>query len=104
VTVAAFFGDVVTIQPATGASGVLAFAGPNQTYIVIDGIIVDCVNASTNCVSIQQGAHHIKIKNSELKNSPGSGVLDGVNSEFTNLNVHHHKGRGFHFNQPNNVI
>jgi parallel beta-helix repeat protein len=104
VTVAAFFGDEVTIQPATGASSVIAFSGPNQAYIVIDGMIVDCVNASTNCVSIQQGAHHIKIKNSEVKNSPGSGVLGGVNSEFTNLKVHHHKGRGFHLNQPNNVI
>jgi hypothetical protein len=81
VTVAAFFGDEVTIQPATGASSVIAFSGPNQAYIVIDGMIVDCVNASTNCVSIQQGAHHIKIKNSEVKNSPGSGVLGGVNSD-----------------------
>src|SRR5215831_16855854 len=63
-TVAAYFGEVVTVQPATGASGVLAFTGPNQAYIVIDGMVVDCVNASTNCVSIQQGAHHIKIKNS----------------------------------------
>jgi Right handed beta helix region len=104
VTVAAFFGDVVTIQPARGASGVLAFTGPNQAYIVIDDMVVDCVNASTNCVSIQQGAHHIKIKNSELKNSPGAGVLGGVNSEFSNLNVHHHKARGFHFSQPNNLI
>jgi hypothetical protein len=93
VTGAAFFGDVVTIRSATAASSVLAFVGPNQAYIVIDGMIMDCVNASTNCVSIQQGAHHIKIKNSEVKNSPGSGVLGGVNSEFTNLKVHRHKGR-----------
>jgi hypothetical protein len=30
VTVPAFFGDEVTIQPATGASSVIAFSGPNQ--------------------------------------------------------------------------
>src|SRR5262249_23367408 len=104
VTVMAFPGHVVTIRPGTGVSGVLTFIGPDQAYGVIDAMIVDCVNASNDCVSIQDGAHHIKIRNSEVKNSPGVGVLGGVNSEFSDLNVHDNKSHGVHFNQPNNVI
>jgi CSLREA domain-containing protein len=104
VIVTAFPGDVVTIRPSTDVSGVLTFIGPDQAYVVIDGMIVDCVNASNDCVSIQDGAHHIKIKNSEVKNSPGVGVLGGINNEFSDLNVHHNQSHGVHFNQPNNVI
>jgi hypothetical protein len=108
VTVAAYARDIVTIQPPTGANGALTFStfrGANQAYIVIDGMIVDCVNASGDCVSIQQSAHHIRIKNSEVKNSPMSGVIaGGKDSEFTNLKVHHNNGRGFQFYQPNTVI
>jgi CSLREA domain-containing protein len=104
VTITAFPGDVVTIQPTTGMTGALTFSSSNQAYIVIDGINVDCLNASTDCVSIRGGAHHIKIRNSEVKNSPGVGVLEGLYSEFTNLRVHHHRGHGFRLNQPNNTI
>jgi hypothetical protein len=104
-TVAAFPGEVVTIQPATGVTGVLNFSGPDKAYIVIDRMIVDCVNASKECVSIRDGAHHIKIENTEIKNSPGVGVLGGIASEFSSLNVHHHKGQGFYVDQAKkNVI
>jgi hypothetical protein len=92
------------IQPATGARDVLSFIGPSQAYIAIDGVIVDCVNASTECVSIRDGAHHIKIENTELKNSPGIGLVGGADSEFSNLKIHHHKRQGFYSNQRNNVI
>jgi hypothetical protein len=104
VTVTAFPAHVVAIRPTIGASGALNFLGPAQAHIVVDGISVDCVNASIECVSIRAGAHHVKIKNTEVKNSPGVGVFSGSDIELSELNVHSNKGDGVHFNGPSNVM
>src|SRR5262249_33697965 len=81
VTVAAYPGESVTLQPRVGADRVLHFQDGDQ-YIVIDGFIIDAVNVSTDGVKITYGldpaksAHHIRIQNSEIKNAPSQGVLD----------------------------
>jgi hypothetical protein len=115
VTIAAYPGEVVTLQPARGADRVLHFQS-NHQYIVIDGLILDGVNVSSDAVKItygsdpSTGAHHIRIQNSEIKNAPAQGVLDnGGNghNEYINLNVHDNGGsvanyltHGFYIGAP----
>jgi parallel beta-helix repeat protein len=96
VTVAAFPGEAVTIQPDRGSDRVLHFQGADTHYIIVDGFILDAVNVSYDAIKITYGndpytdeAHSIRIKNSEIKNGPSNGLLvtaDG--NEFINLRVH----------------
>jgi parallel beta-helix repeat protein len=95
VTVAAYPGEKVTIQP-NAAEHVLVFQGSDTHYIIIDGFIIDGANSLYNGVKItstsQGGAHHIRIKNTEIKNTQTSGILVTAGAdynEFINLDVHH---------------
>lgn len=110
VTVAAYPGETVTIQPPSGSARVLYWEGKVKQFIIIDGLILDAVNTldGGNVVKIACAkfydtntaydcAHHIRIQNSELKNAKGPGVLIGGSSldpnegccnEFINLRVH----------------
>ena len=125
VTLKAFTGEAVTLRPnlptGSGDCGkdknlvctwVIHFANNSvstQQYIVIDGLILDAINATVNAVKItyngsnsSKGAHHIRILNSEIKNSYGSAILMGAGfgstivaggyNEFIN-NLVHHNGR-----------
>jgi hypothetical protein len=96
VTLKAYPGETVTLRPNPGAYRVLDFVD-GQAYIVIDGLILDGTNVAYDAVKISynsnpaSGAHHIRLMNSEIKNSPSDGILDAENigyNEFLNLNVH----------------
>lgn len=81
-----------------GAYRVIEFGGnwpipaSQQHYIIIDGFILDGVNVSDSVIKIEDGAHHIRVMNSELMNAPNNGVLvytpEIGNNEFLNLDVH----------------
>ena len=115
VTVAAYPGETVTLQPAAGEQ-VLHFEN-NHQYIVIDGLILDGAHVVREVVKITYAndpatsAHHIRIQNSELKNAPAQGILVGGATgfnEFINLTVHDN-GRtdfehGMYIANNNNVI
>jgi parallel beta-helix repeat protein len=116
VTVAAAPGHTVTLKPGPGAGSVLRFIGPQQ-YIIIDGLILDGTNADNEVVKITTGgsdspAHHIRLQNSELRNSAGQGVLvTGIGAdrnEFISLNVHHNGlseyDHGFYIDSSHNVV
>ena len=105
VTIAAYAGDQPIIIPEPGSSA-LTVVG-NQ-YIVIDGFIIDGAGGSDG-VSITDHAHHIRIKNSEIKNARGSGVsTGGDDNEFINLRVHDNGtsdfDHGFYIYSSNNLI
>jgi parallel beta-helix repeat protein len=102
VTIAAYPGDTVIVQPSTAAENVFSFAG-TVSYVVLDGLILDgtnLVNTATdwgNCVYVGTAADHIKVNNCELRNAPGQGILTvgGAHfNQFLNLNIH---DNGLHF-------
>ena len=114
VTLKAYPGEPVTLRPS--ASWVLHFQN-SQSYIVIDGLILDAANVSIDAVKITYGsnpatvAHHIRIQNSEIKNAAWQGVLvDGHDNEFINLSVHNNGAvadnlrHGMYIEGSNNLV
>jgi hypothetical protein len=103
VTVAAYPGHSVTLQPPSGNPAVLRFVGP-QSYIVVRGFILDAANVQYDAVKITHSsysgaAHHIRIQDCEIKNAPQMGILTslGANSnEFVGLSVHDNGQTDFH--------
>jgi parallel beta-helix repeat protein len=96
VTVAAFPGQTVTIRPPRGASRVLTFSTAESKYIVIDGFVLDGTNVSSDAIKItwsgepKNAAGQIRIKNSDVKNARGQGILvtGSTGNEFINLQIH----------------
>src|SRR4030095_8643680 len=98
VTVAAYPGEAAVLQPSRGEY-VLHFQN-GQQFIVIDGLILDGVYATEGVIKIttarvgdpSTAAHHIRIQNSEVKNTIASGIYTshaGADfNEFINLNIH----------------
>lgn len=94
VTLSAYPGETVTLRPKSGSESVFMFLG-KQRYIVVNGFIVDGIYASVDAIKITASrtgaANHIRIQNSEIKNSNNQGILltGGANyNEFINLKVH----------------
>lgn len=115
VRVAAYPGESVTIQ-ATDQYFVLLFSSSASKYIILDGLIVDGSNAFSAAVKITDYAHHIRITNSEIKNSLGQGIHlspgnggQGNYNEFINLAIHHngdtpHYDHGIYIQTTNNLL
>jgi hypothetical protein len=116
VTLQAYSGETVTLRPNAGPGWVLHFQN-GQSYIVIDGLILDASNVSSDAVKITYStdpttvAHHIRIRNSEIKNAPWQGVLvDGHDNEFINLSVHNNGAvadnlrHGLYIEGSNNLV
>jgi hypothetical protein len=83
------------LMPASGSNWVLHF----QTYqrqvvhhIIVDGFVLDAKSVVNDAVKITMGANHIRLINSEVRNSPNQGILtSGVGSdynEFIRLDIH----------------
>jgi len=116
VTVAAYPGDTVTIQPSSGASRALFFARASKQYIIVQGFIIDARNVTLNAVKITNSssggvASHIRITDCEIENAPSQGILttDGANyNEFIRLNVHNNGTRdldhGIYISTSSNLI
>jgi hypothetical protein len=96
VTVAAYPGQIVTLRPNPGAERVVHFEGTTTAYIVVEGFILDATNVAYDAVKITYGnpgdaAHHIRLKDCEVKNARNQGILvtPGSNgNEFIDLDVH----------------
>ncbi len=102
VTLAAYPGDKPTLRPPAGAGRVFSFASAAVSWIVVDGFELDAVNAQYDAVKVTWGSsegasHHIRLRNCEVKNSPGQGILvtgdpssgvDVYGNEFIGLSVH----------------
>jgi parallel beta-helix repeat protein len=88
VTIAAYPGHTVVLRP--GSTGeVINLAHPAIEYLVIDRLVIDATNANFG-ISLNR-ASHIKIQNSEVKNSRLSGILLADRSDYNqliNLKVH----------------
>lgn len=85
ITIAAFPGETVTIQPPNHMD-VVGFNTPTQKYLIFDHLIMDCVNqtgSTDTCVYIGgaggglagSGAGYIRIQDCEIKNSSFVGIM-----------------------------
>jgi parallel beta-helix repeat protein len=91
VTIAAYEGETVTLQPS-GVGDVLTLAASYMQYIIFDSLVIDARGAE-NGIAILNGAHHIRIQNGEVKNARANGIFTASASstshnEFLNLKVH----------------
>lgn len=120
VTVAAYLGEVVTIKPPVGADRVLHFDGAKTQFISVEGFILDGINVKYDVVKITYSdtdlnhAHHIRIKNCDIKNSAShQGILstgggNAGNNQFIGLDVHDNGNseldHGLYISSSNNVV
>lgn len=111
VTVAAYPGHSPELKPS-GTARVLYFSGGDDSYIVIDGFVLNGENLSSDVVKITTGSNHIRIKNSEVKNGTNQGIIvtptNSDYNEFINLNVHDNGttsgAHGIYIRTANNLI
>lgn len=118
VTVSAYPGDTVILQPGSGVGSVFYFGAPSDQYIVIDGFVIDGKYVTHDAIKIgsstqrQPGAaHNIRIQNSEVKNAPANGILVAEyanNNQFSGLKVHDNGvsnlTHGFYISTSGNVV
>jgi parallel beta-helix repeat protein len=122
VTIAAYPGHEVVVKPPRGSKYVLRFRGAHQAYIILSGLTIDASNVRYEAVRITSGgtpataAHHIRLIESEIKNSPINGIVTADfahSNEFIRLFVHHHgdingdgtrTGTGFYLASNNNLV
>jgi parallel beta-helix repeat protein len=91
VTIAAFPGDTVVTKTWT-----FEYCDVKERqiqYVIVDGIIIDGIRSS-QAVWIGPGAHHIRIKNSEMMNATNFGMIitTGYN-EIIDSKIHHNGTR-----------
>jgi len=96
VTLAAYPGEKVTLI------GFINLAGMQHSYIIVSGLSIDA-NNSVEGFTINQGSHHIRLQNCEIKNTytMGIGIWWGNNNglssdynEILNCSIHHIGSRG----------
>jgi parallel beta-helix repeat protein len=94
VTLSAYAGEAVTLV------GYINFGVP-ASYIIVNGLIIDA-NNSQDGFDINQGSHHIRLQNCEIKNTYQHGVgiwwgnNNGLSSDYNeilNCKFHHIGGK-----------
>ncbi|MBI3951336.1 MAG: right-handed parallel beta-helix repeat-containing protein [Acidobacteria bacterium] len=116
VTIKANPGETVIIRPPAGANRVFHFEDyvrdvPDK-YIMIEGLILDGINIRYDCIKITGGANHIRIKDCEIMNAPGNGVIiSGAgcdDNEIIGCKIHDNgrstRDHGIYVKTENNLI
>ncbi len=107
VTLAAYPGETVTLQPGGGGNVLNLAMSHSAQYIIFDGLILDAVNTYGGINMQGSNTHHIRLQNGEVKNAHGlgsacslgppevcpggQGISGGYGAayiEFINLKVH----------------
>jgi Right handed beta helix region len=125
VTVAAYPGETVIVQPsaAQAASRVLSFASRSHAYIEVDNLVLDGTNITDDVVKITWSSaggasNHIRLRNCEVRNGPAQGInvqgdpTQGQNpdgNEFLGCKVHDNGGtsalnHGFYLTSSSNLV
>ena len=96
ITVTAFNNEPVTLKPSSGF--VIWLQGAVKKYIIINGLVLDAINAQYNTIKLDRPsagtdtANHIRVSNCELKNNlTAQALLTTYASdfnEFQNLTIH----------------
>ncbi len=123
VTIMSYPGETAILRPS-GGSYVVGLSHSYIKYVIIDGLVIDgglltkstATNGSGQVnISLWGGANHIRIKNCELKNSPGQGITifpgNGIPSDFNeliNCKIYNNGttdfDHGIYFNTDNNLL
>ena len=74
ITVAAYPGDTVIINPISGGA-FFWIKEAKAKYLIIDGFIIDGQNQALHGFKFHGGATHIRVQNTEIKNTKYSGIL-----------------------------
>lgn len=93
INISTYPGDVVTLKPS-GIRNVLRFE--ECSYVDISNLVLDGVNISEHVVHITNGAHHIRLQDTEVKNGfhhsgicvDNDGLVNSDFNEFIRLKVH----------------
>src|SRR5689334_4237883 len=120
VTLAAYPGETVTLV------GYIGLAVP-ASYIIVSGLVIDA-NNNVEGFSINQGSHHIRLQNCEVRNTYTNGIgiwwgnNNGLSSDYNeilNCTIHHiasnggdgsnqpfgyGRGHGIYVTTSNNII
>lgn len=117
-TVKAMPGETVNVRPS-GGQRPLDVSLSSQHYISFEGLVLDGTNSGANSTAkITSGAHHIRIRNCEIKNSPlANGLLitdeDSTHNEIINCSIHDNGGswvgpdgppHGIYISTDNNLV
>ena len=117
-------GDVVAIRPAGSCVIAIDLRRSTTQYAIIQGhsdtkMVVDATNCTNNVIKIASSsshgtAHHVRLKDLEVRNSPNHGIQITADSSFNeqiNLWVHHNGSsanpddtHGTYIAGPNNLI
>lgn len=100
ITLRAYSGEKPIIRPSSGAARCITIIGAVRSYIEIDGFICDATNVSYDGIKVTtqtdptQSSHHIRVRNSEIKNAYGNGILASKGANFCEFlsNYIHHNG------------
>jgi parallel beta-helix repeat protein len=110
--------DSVIIHPRAGQA-FFWIKEPQAKYLIIDGFTVDGRNQAWHGFKFHGGATHIRIQNTEIKNTTASGILvagpgafngapPDTYHEFINVHAHHngtHVGdHGFYIETGRNLV
>lgn len=83
-------GETVIVNGSSGWA-LIQLEGAYQ-YIEFADFIADAVNAARFGIQFGGGAHHVRLRNIELRNAPFTGILllstSGVGHELINVNAH----------------
>jgi hypothetical protein len=98
ITITAFPGETVTLQPASAGTVVNINSSSTYQYIIISNLIIDGINVQDAVAFGGTGVHHIRMQNCEVKNAgrgavgfgQGISLVDGQthDMEFVSMNVH----------------
>jgi hypothetical protein len=85
ITIAAYPSEKVTIAPAG-----YAIVPRALVHLIFDGLVLDGVNAINKYFfTIDYGSHDVIVRNLEIKNWKGNGIIVGANNiEIRNNNIH----------------
>jgi hypothetical protein len=102
INISAYPNEIVTMNG--GGEAILNFGAAGDSYIIFDRISFDAINASLTAISLNQGTHHVRFQNCEIKNAGRSGVyinwgnnngLPSNYNEFIDCDIHNN-GRQYY--------
>jgi parallel beta-helix repeat protein len=92
-SISRFGSDTVVVNGSSTGGNQLVFYNSAISYVVIDGLIFDGSNGTDVGVVIGNGAHHIRIANSTIRNAKATGLqiapLGSSYNEIINNSIYH---------------
>lgn len=116
ITVAAYPGDTVTIALPSGEKAFFWIRDGQDKFLIINGFTVDGQNLAWHGFKFMSGTRHVRVQNTEVKNTRYSGILlttptiaqSQTFHEFLNVSSHHNgtnrQDHGIYIATSNNLV